>query len=155
MQHDADLLYDWLCRNVLTINTLKTCYMTFGSAKVLPDLNIKFDGTAISRVRQYKYLGIVLDEELSFNKHVDHVQKLVRPFIYLMWLNGKFIPVEKLKQIYFAYVHSHLTYMLAIYGECGTPNDSKSVYQSLVSTTASNIINVSVQHWLTTFGWNG
>lgn len=30
MQHDADLRHEWLCRNVLSINTVKTCYATFG-----------------------------------------------------------------------------------------------------------------------------
>lgn len=47
MQHDASLLQEWLSRNVLSINAVKTCYVTFGRAKNLPDLNIIFDGTNI------------------------------------------------------------------------------------------------------------
>lgn len=35
MQHDANVLNDWLCRNVLTD---KTKYMTFGKAKSMPDI---------------------------------------------------------------------------------------------------------------------
>lgn len=28
MQHDTSLLHEWLCRNVLTMNVQKTCYLT-------------------------------------------------------------------------------------------------------------------------------
>ena len=119
MQQDADILHDWLCRNVLTMNTVKTKYMMFGAAKNVSNLHIVFGGALIDRVRQYKYLGLILDEQLSFNLHVNHVKKQIRPFISLMWRNSKFIPLDQRKKIYFAYVQSHLVYMLAIYGECG------------------------------------
>lgn len=86
--------------------------------KNFPDLKIIYDGEVISRVRQYKYLGLVIDERLSFKNHVNHVKKLIVPFISLMWRNGKFIPLVKRKQLYFAFVQSHITYMISIYGEC-------------------------------------
>lgn len=50
MQHDADLLHAWLCRNVLSVNAAKTCYMPFGNAKNMQNLNITIDSTAIKRV---------------------------------------------------------------------------------------------------------
>lgn len=118
MQRDIIILHKWLCRNVLTLNIDKTCYMTFGKARHIPDLYLTVDGDVVQRVTTFKYLGLVLDENLSFDKHVEHVKKLVRPFISLMWRNGRFIPIEKRKQIYMAYAHCHLTYMLPIYGDC-------------------------------------
>lgn len=118
MQHDIDVLNKWLCRNVLTLNTKKTCYMTFGRARSIVDLNVTVDGEIIGRVSSFKYLGLVMDENLKFDKHVDHVKKLVRPFISLMWRSGRFIPMHKRKQIYMAYVHCHLIYMLPIYSDC-------------------------------------
>lgn len=118
MQHDADLLHEWLCRNVLSVNTVKTCYMTFGRARNIPDLNVIIDGTEINRVNKFKYLGLVIDDDLTFNKHVNHIKKQITPFISLMWRKGKYIPVDKRKQLYFAYVQSHLLYMLPIYGDC-------------------------------------
>ncbi len=45
------------------------------------------------------------------------MKKQIIPFISLMWRKGKF-PVDKRKQLYFAFVQSHLTCMLPIYGEC-------------------------------------
>lgn len=40
---------------------------------------------------------------------------MIRPFTPLMWRKGKYIPAEKRKQLYFAYVQSHIRYMLLIY----------------------------------------
>lgn len=115
MQQDSIALHKWLSRNVLTMNIGKTCYMTFGKARLLPDLNIKINDETIKRVRTFKYLGLVLDENLSFAQHIEHVKKMIRPFIPLMWKRGRYIPINKRKQIYFAYVQSHIAYMLPIY----------------------------------------
>lgn len=54
-------------------------------------------------------LELLLDDNLSFDRHINHMKKLVRPFISLMW----FIPIEKR-------VHCHLSYMLPIYGDCSS-----------------------------------
>lgn len=117
MQRDAEKLHNWLRLNLLTMNTEKTCYMTFGRARIHPDMNIMVDGTALKRVRSYKYLGLWLDENLTFDKHIDHIKKVIRPFISLMWRNGRFIPINKRRQIYHAYVQSHLNFMLPIYSQ--------------------------------------
>jgi len=119
MAQDLAILNDWLNRNVLTLNPNKTCYMTFFKGKNIPDFNISIDGHTINRVRTYKYLGLVIDEDLKFDKHVDHVKMLIRPFISLMWRNGKYVPMVRRRALYYAYVQSHLLYMLPIYGECG------------------------------------
>lgn len=117
MQQDAVVLHEWLCKNVLTVNSVKTCYMTFGLARNSPDITIFIDGTEIKRVRSFRYLGLILDENLTFDKHIDHIKKTLSPFISLMWRNARFIPIEKRKEIYYAYVQSHLNYMLPIYSQ--------------------------------------
>lgn len=81
MQHDADMLHEWLCRNVLSLNAAKTCYVYFGKAKDIADMRIVVDGVGIGRVNKYKYLGLVIDEDLKFHAHVDHVKKQITPFI--------------------------------------------------------------------------
>lgn len=91
MQNDMVLLHRWLCQNVLTMNVGKTCYMTFGKARHLPNFRIVINGQEMERVTTFKYLGLVLDENLTFKEHIDHVKKMIRPF--------NFSHVEK-KQVY-------------------------------------------------------
>lgn len=44
-------------------------------------MNIVIDGMAIKRVRTYRYFGLALDENISFDAHVDHIKKIMRPFV--------------------------------------------------------------------------
>lgn len=48
----------------------------------------------------------------NFAAHVIHIKKQITPYITL-WRKGKYIPVDKPKQLYFAYVQSHI---YCIYG---------------------------------------
>lgn len=95
MQKDALALHKWLCRNVLTLNVGKTCYMTFGRARKLPDFNIKINDETIKRVTTYKYLGLVLDDNLMFKEHIEYVPLFhlcgVRVNIYQLESVNKFI----------------------------------------------------------------
>lgn len=118
MQHDANLLNDWLARNVLSLNKAKTCYMLFGHARNVTDLRILFDGTPIERVSRFKYLGLMIDDGLTFHEHVNHVKRKITPFVSLMWRKSKYIPINKRKQLYYAFVQSHLVYMLPVYSNC-------------------------------------
>lgn len=62
----------------LVLNSNKTKYMLFTNSQThsLPQIST-LQGQGIERVMSYKYLGFLLDEELSFNSHVIRVvQKL-------------------------------------------------------------------------------
>lgn len=123
MQHDMNIMVDWLHQNVMTINAQKTCYMLFGRARSLGNIVVNVEGVAIERVSNFRYLGLILDEKLCFDAHVKHVKRQVIPFIPLMWRNARHIPLDKRKPIYFAYVHSHLSYMLSIWGGSSRATD--------------------------------
>lgn len=95
MQHNVNLIHEWLCKNVLSLNTSKTCDVMFGRSRSVEDFQITVDGTVIDRVQKYKYLGLLVDEDLNFHAHVDHIKKQITPFISLMWRKGKYIPMAK------------------------------------------------------------
>lgn len=97
-----------MTRNLLTINTEKTVYKCFGRARHQQGLNISVNNAPISRVRTYKYLGHMIDEELTFKHHVDLVKKKIRPFIGVMWRTGRYIPQSFKKILYHSLVSSHL-----------------------------------------------
>lgn len=62
----------------LVLNSNKTKYMLFSNSQIqtLPQIST-LQGQVIERVSNYKYLGFLLDEDLTFNSHVSNlVQKL-------------------------------------------------------------------------------
>lgn len=52
---------------------------------------------------------------------------MVSSFILLMWRKGKYVPIGKLKPIYYAYVQSYIVYMLPIYSETNIGRTSKNL----------------------------
>ena len=70
-------LMDWLRANRLSLNTLKTEFMfSETSANILKigeQLAIKVDGHTIKRVHKAKYLGIIIDEKLTWEDHIDYI----------------------------------------------------------------------------------
>ena len=67
-------------QNGIKANTEKTKVMVFGSKCGLvkvPPFEIKFGDVILQKVSSYKYLGITLDPQLSYNIHVNKVIHLV------------------------------------------------------------------------------
>ena len=74
LQGDINSLNMWCKRNGIMANTDKTKVMTFGSPKVLskvPAPKVVMNGVVLESVSVYKYLGISLDNQLSYNLHVN------------------------------------------------------------------------------------
>ena len=73
MQDDIDSLGAWCGANGIMANTGKIKVMVFGSTTALgklPQFNITLEDTPLQNVNMYKYLGITLDSQLTFNQHV-------------------------------------------------------------------------------------
>ena len=81
LQNDLNNLANWCKGNKLSINIKKTKSMIVGTRSmvkkhpILPRL--KIDGKTIDYVFQYKYLGVTLDEILSFHAHLNNTIKIV------------------------------------------------------------------------------
>ena len=71
---EASNIVQWLRANKLTLNVSKTKFMVFGTKHKLEnvaDIPLHADGEVIERVHSFKYLGVILDETLSFEEHID------------------------------------------------------------------------------------
>ena len=71
LQEDLNLVYSWLCINLLSLSVKKSSVMLVGSRQKLQnhDLNITVEGWPISRVSFFKYLGLYIDEDLTWQDH--------------------------------------------------------------------------------------
>ena len=119
MQNDLIKIQAWLSENKLSVNVEKTQYVMFNKPSVkalIPPLYM-FD-SEIKRTNEVKYLGITLDESLSWEGHVSQLaNKLASNIGALNRVRGT-LDVEHLKTMYFAYIHSNIVYMLPIWGYC-------------------------------------
>ena len=69
-------LQDWTAANYLTLNFKKTCVLIFHNHKNCgTKLRFSLGNTAIAQVSQALVLGIIVDENLTFNPQVESVRK--------------------------------------------------------------------------------
>ena len=62
--------------NKLSLNTQNNKMVVFPrKQKHIKELNIAINGTKIDRVESFNFLGITIDENLSWNHNVDIVKK--------------------------------------------------------------------------------
>ena len=81
LQHDLDNVANWCKGNKLSINIKKTKSMIVGTRSMVKKHRatprLKISGKQIDYVHQYKYLGVTIDEILSFNAHLSNTIKMV------------------------------------------------------------------------------
>lgn len=126
--NDINKVYRELYKNHLSLNIKKTVYMTFGSYKnslpldspviihSIDCLRDTCDCTNIDRVNETKYLGIIVDANLNWSKHVERVVKKSRYLIYLFYKLKTYLHREQLLMIYFALFWSAATYGIPVWG---------------------------------------
>jgi len=110
-------LNEWFAANKLSLSIDKTCYSMFGVDDCDKSVvSIKVDGVELKQVESTKYLGIIIDSHLNWGNHIDYLYRKLIKFTSIFYkIRGK-LPTELKKIIYFAFVHSQLSYGIEIYG---------------------------------------
>ena len=70
----------------------------------------------IDRVFEYKYLGLIIDSDLKWTAHINYVKSKIIPIIGIMKRLKFILPVSIKKQIYHAFVQSHINYLSILWG---------------------------------------
>ena len=91
----------WLKLNKLSLNVQKTKFMIFHKhQKQIKDLNVCIDNTLIERVESFNYLGIMLNETLSWKSHIEMVGKKISKLIGILYRLRTFFPENVLFTLY-------------------------------------------------------
>lgn len=120
MQNEIALISAWMQANLLAINEKKTKLMlftpkNFADPSFIPP-DIFMNNTKIDFVNEFQFLGTWLDKHLTWKSHV---MKLVTKLGQLKFVFRKLksiLPTHCLRNLYYAFVHSRLTYCLISWG---------------------------------------
>jgi len=77
LQECIEQLQAWSLQWDMKLNVDKTKVMLF-SHHLGDRLSLSLDGVSIEQVTEFKYLGVILDEQLKFDAHVDYAATKAR-----------------------------------------------------------------------------
>ena len=118
-------LCDWLTANKLTLNIKKTNFVIFCPAQrkltFQPNITI-FDNdknkyVSLERKEFVKYLGIFIDQNLTWKHHIDHAALKISRYVGLLSKLRHHVPTHTLMTIYRSLIPPHLTYGLLAWGQ--------------------------------------
>lgn len=115
INQDLERIDQWLKYHKLALNISKTKYMVITLRRNFDrDVNIEIGGSKIDRVAEYKYLGVIIDDCLNFNAHLDYtVKKMNKKLGLLKRLQHK-MPRD-CKEIYYkSLVSPHIDYCSSV-----------------------------------------
>ena len=110
-------VFTWLSNNLLSINHNKTTYLQFrtmNSPKL--DYNTLETSNYIANDSSTKFLGTIIDEKLTWYDQINQILKRLSSACFAFRISTPLLPDETVRQIYFAYVQSILTYGIIFWG---------------------------------------
>jgi hypothetical protein len=108
---------DWLSVNKLSLNVSKSKYMFFDTKRrVLTNPQIFIQNTELERVNQFDFLGIIIDDDLSWKGHIAKVNNKIRCITGVLNRLKHFISTDILRTLYNSLALPHLNYGILLWG---------------------------------------
>ena len=144
MNDNLNKITEWLTANNLTLNRSKTEFMLIGSRHRLNTFNrlpsFTIDSNSIKQVEFTKSLGVFIDENLTWNIHIEHISKKIASCIGILKKSRPFVPFETLLCIYNTLVQPNFDYCSVVWGNC---NKSLSIKLQKLQNLAARILTSS------------
>lgn len=115
-------LANWFKANKLSLNISKTSYILFGRKKIntIPDnaetFTIQIEDQILSQVNHTKFLGVVVDQKLSWKQHVEHLCLKISKSIGMINRIKFKLNRNALILLYKTLIYPHLSYCNIIWG---------------------------------------
>ncbi len=111
----------WFRNNLLHLNLSKTHYLEFRNMKQRKIKGqIHYNHNYITNATHIKFHGLIIDDMLSCNQHIDQVTRKLSSATCVLRHTKSSLPIDTLKIIHFAYVHTTISYGIIFWGNSFT-----------------------------------
>ena len=117
INRDLEKLNTWAEKWHMSFNPEKTKYMIIGNTNQ-PHPSLQLNDTQIDQVHSYQQLGVILNDKLNWEDHINHVISKANRKIGLMWKLSSELPRYAVENIYTSYIRPQLEYSAVIYNNC-------------------------------------
>ena len=127
MNNELDEVNKWILSNKICINAEKTKYIIFSYKNTVHLPPISIGNSMIERSDTLKFLGIMVDEHLTFKNHVHYISNKLSRSVGILNKLKFILPFEALKSIYSTFILPYLNYAIEIW-YAGYQNVTKRIF---------------------------
>ena len=109
-------LLQWVDSNGLLLNLKKTIYMVFSERTIDTNLTVKIGNTLIERKSEARFLGVIVDEKLTWTKHIKALRSKMCRYVGIMYKIKSSLPLQARLQIFHSLVQSHINFCSLVWG---------------------------------------
>lgn len=121
INRDLDRVADWSKANDLSLNPLKCKIMIFSKPSNI-SLNIFLNSNRLEIVTHYKTLGLIIDNDLSFNHHVNFVISRVSWTLRRLYNIGYYLPLDIRRRVALSLCLPLFLYCMEVYSGTSSLN---------------------------------
>ena len=125
LNDDLELIGTWLLDNGLFVNTSKTESMLFGTHARLSRVDefaIFMNGRLIKRVYEFKYLGVVFDECITWKSHSKYILSRAGKRLGMLGRIRNDLTPHCANIVYVSFIRPILEYCDTVWDRCGAGN---------------------------------
>jgi len=117
INNDLETLSEWYMTNKLSLNASKSQYVLFANHRpIVNDRQILINNEIIKQTKTVKFLGITIDEGLTWKQHISICKKRASSGLYALNAAKHILSVNNMKTLYHSLIHPHLMYGLILWG---------------------------------------
>ena len=118
-------IQNYMVCNKLHINMDKSCYMHFEKNSKTANIEISnesemaiyISGTEIKQVKNTRFLGIIIDQDLTWEPHIKALSKKLASCTGSLNRITQFLPKKLHKELYHTLFESYITYGITVWGK--------------------------------------
>ena len=117
VNNELEKLDIWFRVNKLSLNMNKTNFIMFTNKKQLrPTVNIVLNGKNIEQVSHTKFLGVIIDENLTWREQIKTVETKVSKSIGVLYKTKDVLDIQSLRTLYQSLVEPYKSYCCEMWG---------------------------------------
>ena len=121
INYELGKVIEWLNINKLSLNKEKSKYMIFHvPRKETQTLTLKIDNTNIEQVDEFNFLGLTLDANLTWKKHVNKIANNCSKTTGVLDKLKHVLPLYIKTLLYNSLILSHINYCITVWGYKGS-----------------------------------
>ena len=135
-------LSEWCKVNKLSINLKKCNFMIFKprQKRRTLDISVVLNNHIIAQTKEVVFLGVILDENLSWKPHILNVSRKISKSIGIIYKSSFCLSAMSLRTLYFSLVYPYLIYCITVWGSTYQTNLKRLItLQKKVIKIISNV----------------